>query len=70
MGGILQLVCDKCDFLEDIEITSFIRNKQFIEAAKKWKEIEGMILCENCTKDWHKSFKKIRKENKVKFLKD
>ncbi len=71
MGGILQLVCDKCNFLEDIKITSFVYNKSIsMESTKKWKEIDGMILCEKCVKDWAESIKKMKKDNKKNFLKD
>jgi len=71
MGGILQLVCDKCNFIEDIKITSFVANKHIsMEVTKKWREIDGMILCEKCVKDWSKSIKKMKKDNKKNFLKD
>ena len=71
MGGILQLVCDKCNFIEDIKITSFVYNKSIsMENTKKWKEIDGMILCEKCVTAWTESIKKMKKDNKENFLKD
>lgn len=69
MTAQIELTCDKCNLVEIAVITSLFSNVYSRNLIHDWQIIDDMVLCKKCIKDWSKSFKKIKKDNKEKFLK-
>lgn len=69
MAAQIELTCDKCNLVEIAAIASLSPNVYSRNLINDWQIIDDMVLCKKCIKDWSKSFKKIKKDNKEKFLK-
>jgi len=69
MAARIELTCDKCNLVEIAAIASLSPNIYSRTLINDWQIIDDMVLCKKCIKDWAKSFKKIKKDNKEKFLK-
>ncbi|RLC49944.1 MAG: hypothetical protein DRI23_08145 [Candidatus Cloacimonadota bacterium] len=69
MAVKIELHCDKCELVET-HIATSILSYASMDFMKPWKEVDNMILCKDCIKDWSKFVKKNKKDNKEKFLKD
>lgn len=65
------ITCAKCDKEEILILNNMADfNKVRTEFSKAWGSIDDLMLCLSCIKEWSKSFKKMKKENKKNFLKD
>ena len=62
MTAQVELTCDKCDLTEVIPIASLFSNTYYLQAIKKWRSIDELVLCKSCARAWIKAVRKAKEK--------